>query len=256
MRIRCATLSRSAHRHWAKMLWANTETGKATASPGTFGTCPSCGAGLIPKCGSIVSWHWAHKSCDCDKWSEPESEWHIGWKRQFPSHWHELVMGPHRADVGTERGVIEIQRSSISAEEIQEREEFYKRMIWVVWAGDWCLYRHDGWHMRNFRKNNKEPELSGNLFDLLIEEKRQESIEYYRKQAKYAESAHEKAPHYQWSPPRKSWFVAQKPVFLDFGGPYLDRVKKMYKQGPFYLTCERFSRQSLICRWTERLKPL
>ena len=238
------------------MLWANTETGKATASPGTSGTCPSCGASLIPKCGSIVSWHWAHKSCDCDKWSEPESEWHIGWKRQFPSDWHELVMGPHRADVGTERGVIEIQRSSISSEEIQEREEFYKRMIWVVWAGDWCLNPILGWHRSNYEKIEKPPISNGNLFDFLGSwEEPEELKQYYKRQVAYARSAYGKKPHYRWSPPRKSWFAAQKPIFLDFGGPYLDRIKKMYTNGPFYLTCERFSKESLIHCWTERLKP-
>jgi hypothetical protein len=227
------------------VIWANTETGKATASPGASGTCPSCGSSLIPKCGSIVSWHWAHKSCDCDKWSEPESEWHIKWKRQFPSDWHELVMGPHRADVGTKRGVIEIQRSSISADEIQEREEFYKRMIWVVWAGDWRLEEYLLWHYRNIRP---EAQVGKYLYNPLP---KQQDEQIWMQ----ARSMQLKRPHYQWSPPRKSWFAAQRPIFLDFGGAYLDRVRKMYKNGPFYLTCERFSKQSLIRRWIEGLKP-
>lgn len=224
------------------MLWANTQTGKATASPGASGTCPSCGASLVPKCGSIVSWHWAHKSCDCDKWSEPESEWHINWKMQFPPDWHELVKGPHRADIGTERGFIEIQRSSISAGEIREREEFYKRMIWVVWAGDWCLEEYLFWHYRKFSPFTKR-----HIYG---------TPEPWERHAwEQARLMQLKKPHYQWSPPRKTWFAAQKPIFLDFGGPFLDKVIKMYTNGPFYLTCERFSKEWLIQSWFEKLKP-
>lgn len=42
-------------------------------------------------------------------------------------------MGPHRADILTSSGmVIELQNSPISPDEIEERERFYRRMVWLV----------------------------------------------------------------------------------------------------------------------------
>ena len=114
------------------MLWALTDGEKQLAQPKARGLCPVCGGEVIAKCGKIVSWHWAHKKCDCDPWYEPESEWHIQWKQQFPKEWQEVVIGNHRADVKTPSGVIELQNSSLTSSEIEEREVFYGRMIWVV----------------------------------------------------------------------------------------------------------------------------
>jgi competence CoiA-like predicted nuclease len=107
---------------------------KIEATPSSTGYCPGCGEQLIPRCGNIRVWHWAHKSShDCDTWHKPETEWHIGWKKLFGRENCEVVIHPHRADIlGNMNVVIELQHSKISAEEIEERETFYKKMIWVV----------------------------------------------------------------------------------------------------------------------------
>lgn len=102
------------------------------AAPGLRGTCPGCGGPVIAKCGTILVWHWAHEAADCDPWSEPESAWHLGWKAAFSRSRTEVVIGPHRADVVTPRDiVVELQHSPISPEEIEEREQFYDRMVWL-----------------------------------------------------------------------------------------------------------------------------
>lgn len=110
------------------------------AERGHTGTCPGCGSALVAKCGTIVSPHWAHHARpDCDDWSEPESEWHLAWKRHAPPERTEVVMGAnreHRADVVLPNGwVLELQHSALSAEAIREREEFYTReaggMCWL-----------------------------------------------------------------------------------------------------------------------------
>jgi competence CoiA-like predicted nuclease len=105
---------------------------------GTVGICPGCAGEVRAKCGEIVSWHWAHINADCDPWSEPETEWHRKWKGYFPADWQEVTKPPHRADVAGPDGVLEIQRSGISPEEIREREQFYGRMAWL-------LNGHDFW---------------------------------------------------------------------------------------------------------------
>ena len=129
------------------MRWANTGQGRSLAIPGTSGVCPACSGSVLAKCGEIVSWHWAHKAKDCDPWSEPESEWHRGWKARFPSDWQEIVIGPHRADVKTPFGVLEFQKSSISLATIKEREQFYGAMAWVLDASEWALMVQDSYGM-------------------------------------------------------------------------------------------------------------
>jgi hypothetical protein len=234
------------------MLWANTSDGKATATPRAQGVCPICGALLIPKCGSIVSWHWAHKASDCDHWGEPESQWHIDWKQQFPKEWQEVAMGPHRADVATANGVIEFQKSSISADDIQERERFYGKMIWVIWAADWCLTDHLRWHYKH--SSSAMGNQKTNLFDLLDPATRLKRKEEESEARRLAWLRQGKKPHYQWSPPRKSWFAARKPMFLDFGGDHLERIRRFYINGPpYYLACERILKEDLIKRWTAHL---
>lgn len=107
--------------------------------------CPLCDSILIKKCGSIKIWHWAHKSLiDCDEWSEPETRWHLEWKKFFKDNgWDiEVPIEKHRADaVSKNRIVYEIQNSIISSEKIEERNEFYKgrnyKIGWIFNAKDW-----------------------------------------------------------------------------------------------------------------------
>lgn len=112
--------------------------GRVTATPGARETCPGCFANVIAKCGEINQWHWAHeKGSDCDSWSEPESDWHLGWKEGVRPRNCEVVKPPHRADiVADDDRVIELQHSSIDPETIHERESFYGDMIWVFDAED------------------------------------------------------------------------------------------------------------------------
>jgi competence protein CoiA len=117
------------------MLYAyDQDKNKIEARPAASGFCPGCGTALIPKCGEIKAWHWSHKGRrDCDSWYEPETEWHQGWKRLFGREHCEVVVPPHRADIlGNFDVVIQLRRSRLSPKEIAEREEFYKKMIWLV----------------------------------------------------------------------------------------------------------------------------
>jgi competence protein CoiA len=109
------------------------------SEPGTAGACPLCDRPMVPKCGTLRVWHWAHKGkLQCDSWWEPETEWHRAWKGIFPSEWQEVVHfaadgEKHIADVKSADGwVLEFQHSPLAVEERQARTDFYKRMLWVV----------------------------------------------------------------------------------------------------------------------------
>ncbi|SEL62943.1 Competence protein CoiA-like family protein [Chitinophaga rupis] len=108
--------------------------------PGLFAVCPFCEAALVPKCGGVRIHHWAHRNDKmCDRWWEPETEWHRSWKNVFPAEWQEIILPDkgtgekHIADVCTSHDlVIEFQHSPINPQERITREKFYKNMVWVV----------------------------------------------------------------------------------------------------------------------------
>lgn len=110
------------------------------ATPDAKGACPGCGDPVIAKCGKQKIWHWAHKGTrTCDPWWEPETEWHRAWKANFPNEQQEVRHQDaetgewHIADVKVASGlVLEFQHSAISTDEIQSREVFYKKMLWIV----------------------------------------------------------------------------------------------------------------------------
>ncbi|TXJ29057.1 MAG: hypothetical protein E6Q24_05095 [Chitinophagaceae bacterium] len=121
------------------MLYALSKEGaRISATPGIEGYCEGCNALLIPRCGDINTWHWAHESCSCDSWNyEPKTYWHEQWQRRF--HVDDTEVGIkkngefHRADiVGNNDVVIEVQHSPLAESEIIKRERFYGNMIWVL----------------------------------------------------------------------------------------------------------------------------
>ena len=124
------------------ILALNEKKERIEATPHSVAKCPLCKTPAISKCGKLKIWHWAHKDLkECDPWSEPESEWHLNWKKKFPLECREVVIGCHRADIVTKEGtIIELQKSSISVEEIWERERFYRNMIWVLPADKYTSY--------------------------------------------------------------------------------------------------------------------
>jgi len=120
------------------MLYAKDSGGrKVRATPLARAYCPNCGTKVLAKCGEINVWHWAHKGADqCDSWADRESDWHRHWKSLMPPEQVEIVIEKngerHVADIVTKDGIIiELQSSHISPIEIEEREQFYDRMVWL-----------------------------------------------------------------------------------------------------------------------------
>ena len=164
------------------MLYAQSDSGEKI-SPTKYGRafCPFCNGVVIAKCGEIVYHHWAHQSkTECDEWHEPESDWHLGWKSQFPKESVEVTIKKdekrHRADIVGHKGtVIELQHSPISTVVIREREMFYENMVWV--------------------------------FDLA------------QKQHFFKRKGHISSEEFsfKWSSPKRSLFACKKHLYFDFG---------------------------------------
>lgn len=121
-------------------MYARTADGtRALAERGSIGHCPTCNEQLIPKCGEIRRWHWSHYTRpDCDSWHAVESDWHLGWKADFAARdclveQNLIVDGAHhRADIVTHKGIIELQATYLSVEDIRAREAFYgNTLVWI-----------------------------------------------------------------------------------------------------------------------------
>jgi hypothetical protein len=109
------------------------------AQPNLKGVCVGCGGSTLARCGQVRVNHWAHQGeRRCDTWWENETDWHRAWKNQFPSDWQEVIHyandgEKHIADVKTGEGwFIEFQHSHIKPDERRSREDFYKKLIWIV----------------------------------------------------------------------------------------------------------------------------
>jgi hypothetical protein len=134
------------------------ERGGPTHS-GERARCPHCEAEVIGKCGPIVIAHWAHLAeATCDPWAEQETDWHRSWKQRFLTGGAAIEVTldrngvRHRADVELSSGrVLELQHSSISVDELREREFFYRELAWLFdvrephAAGRFGLFTRDGY---------------------------------------------------------------------------------------------------------------
>lgn len=126
---------------------------RITASPGATGRCPQCESPMQPKCGQIVIHHWAHHARDdCDPWSEPESQWHLGWKRRLAQAGAHVEVTRksgelwHRADAAAGDWTLELQHSTLSIVDAWQRERFYgPRLAWL-----WDMTDPDRWERVHF----------------------------------------------------------------------------------------------------------
>ncbi len=171
--------------------------------------CPICEDEVIAICGEIIIPHWAHKTRDCDAFSEPETLWHKEWKEEFPESWREVVIGSHRADVKTLSCVIEFQHSPISQEDIADRESFYGNMIWVIDAKKFGLEPRREMLMQI---GGEKVFLQG------LEQSRPPSDGEYTS--------------FRWKHPRKSWWKSVKDKYFDMGEGWLLHMKKVYNKVP------------------------
>jgi len=193
------------------------------AEKGKTARCPLCFSETIAKCGDINVHHWAHKSLEeCDPWWEPETEWHRSWKMLMPSEQVEVTRAGHRADIVHASGiVVELQHSSISVEEIRERERAYHRMIWLFDGRG--LYRPKDIRRQSLIKRN--PTRSPLEIELALEQFTN-SLELRRKQ--------DDVYTFRWKHPRKHYGYTTAPCYIDLDDDLIFALKKLYLDKPPY----------------------
>lgn len=99
--------------------------------------CRDCGDAMRPRCGEVITWHWAHLADPdrvCVPGGERETEWHREWKATCADPDRiEVAQDNRRADVMTPYGwAVEFQHSSLDVGEVRSRErDWRRRMVWV-----------------------------------------------------------------------------------------------------------------------------
>lgn len=106
-----------------------------------FYTCPVCGGKVTLKRGKVTAAHFSHISGSCDDmWHYDLSEWRRSMQQLFSEKYREIPLKKdgvvHRADVLKDGIIIEFQHSPISAEEFQDRNNFYTalgyKVVWIL----------------------------------------------------------------------------------------------------------------------------
>lgn len=247
------------------MQYALIEGERREAIPGATGTCPTCGAATVAKCGPRIIHHWAHRGRrNCDPWWENETEWHREWKNRFPEECREVShTAPdgeiHRADIKTLTGIyIEIQHSSMTDAERESREAFYQNLVWVV-DGKPFQKNFDIYHMLPDPTSELAQDLvwekaqrhmdgaNSGIFFRVSENRKNDSgvtkatlrgglIEGMHRIKAEVEAAYRGHHQYDWVRPRATWLDARCPVYIDFGDDWLVRLEVYDETG---LKCVR-----------------
>jgi hypothetical protein len=98
-------------------------------------SCADCGADMIAKTGSVVTWHWAHRVHNPGCETAPETEWHLAWKALGLDGTQEVKVGRRRADVLAPGGfAVEFQDWAIDPAALQAREGDWAGQGGMAWV--------------------------------------------------------------------------------------------------------------------------
>ena len=206
---------------------------KSAPQKGIKGICIDCGTEMHAKCGNIKLHHWAHRAnLSCDSWWETETEWHRNWKNCFPESFREvsfldvLTQEYHRADIHTPSEItIEFQNSPLSTSELEARNNFYGKILWVV----------NGLKFKGFQLGKPMPdpndpalidfEFEGNIHLRFFRKSTAELITAFHPDIKSIKLS---SQHYSfaWKHPHVAWYNSVAPTFIDFGGHFLYWLRK------------------------------
>ncbi|MEJ6979416.1 competence protein CoiA family protein [Pedobacter sp. P351] len=232
---------------------------------GTIGICSGCGGEMISKCGQITVHHWAHRSkIECDLWWESETPWHRDWKDCFPEDFREVVLYNdsktefHRADIHTSNGVtIEFQNSPLSIPEVEKREVFYEKLIWVLNAK-----KFKGFHTSFGIPDPQCPALDGYQITRDVVPKYYANMErFWPKRMKSFRNLSN--PHLReitmstwhdsfiWKNPHKVWLETECPVFFDVGGFFLYLLKRKKQLTEDFLYLKKVRKTDFIRKYSQ-----
>lgn len=230
---------------------------KSGPEKGVSAICIDCGAEMHAKCGSIKLHHWAHRAnFSCDSWWETETEWHRNWKNCFPESYREVSFYDtiqneyHRADIHTPAELtIEFQNSPLSVAELQSRNNFYGKIIWVVNG-----LKFKGLQLGKPMPDPADPalqefEFSGDIHLRFARKSTNDILTAFHPQLKDMKLS---AQHYTfaWKHPHLAWYHSTAPVFIDLGGHFLYWLRKKQQVSAEFYYLQLVSKKQFIAHYT------
>ncbi|MDQ7947413.1 MAG: competence protein [Pedobacter sp.] len=191
-----------------------------------------------------------------------ETEWHRDWKNAFPHVYREQsfmdpILGQlHRADIFTPCGTtIEFQNSPIALHELQSREAFYPKLIWVV----------NGKKFKGFKILKALPDVDDvriadyefSLTQNLTMIRKSEVMNPLVKPKKltFHHPELKKIPftsHYYsfcWQNPHRVWYAAKCPIIIDFGGYFIYQLKHRRQLSGDYSYLHMMPKKTFIAQY-------
>lgn len=252
------------------MQYSIVEGEKVEARPNQRGVCMCCLQPTYSACGKINIWHWRHENSKmCDSWWEHETQWHRDWKSNFPVEWREVVHfneathEKHIADIKTKKGVVlEFQHSPISLDELNAREKFYQKLVWIVNASAF---------QKQFKIGNKLPDPASDFPPNLEFMDSRLNVVYHKKKVsnepgtqmieivdsykglsipQLIDRCYTRHHKFEWKNPRKVWYAANAPLFFDFNDGLLWRIQAEKRYPKFYIA-KRYTKQQFVAHYNK-----
>lgn len=191
-----------------------------------------------------------------------ETPWHKNWKKAFPPSfqevcfWDETTKQQHRADVYTPCGTaLEFQNSPIAMEELESRESFYPKLVWVLNGK-----KFKGFRILKHLPDVDDPRLSGFEFchsdhlsmirkaEFLNGIVKPKVLNFYHPELKNIPLT----SHYYsfcWKNPHRVWYQAKCTIVVDLGGHFLYQLKQRVQLSGNYPYLHIIPRKDFIAKY-------
>ncbi|WP_316838961.1 competence protein [Pedobacter gandavensis] len=191
-----------------------------------------------------------------------ESPWHRNWKKVFPASYREVSFEDkdlgelHRADIYTPCGTtLEFQNSPICLQEMESREAYYPKLVWVLNGK-----KFKGFRILKHLPDVNDPRLSGYEFchtDHLSMIRKQDLLQG-RGKTKVLNFLHPElrsiplTSHYYsfcWKHPHQVWYQSKCPLIVDLGGHFLYQLKQRKQLSGDYAYLHMIPRKDFIAQY-------
>jgi hypothetical protein len=192
-----------------------------------------------------------------------ETPWHSNWKNAFPAtyrevcFWDEANGHQHRADVYTPCGTtLEFQNSPISMEELESRERYYPKLIWILNGK-----KFKGFKVLKHLPDVDDPRLMNYEFchsDHLSMIRKADLLHGSAKRLNFHHPelrGIQLTSHYYsfcWKHPHRVWYEAKCPIIVDLGGHFLYQLKQRKQLSGDYAYLHMIPRKAFIEEYTTR----
>ena len=189
-----------------------------------------------------------------------ETPWHRDWKEAFPAAYREVSFSNssvgelHRADVHTPCGTtIEFQNSPITLEELESREAYYPKLVWVLNGK-----KFKGFRILKHLPDVDDPRLSDYEFchtDHLSMIRKDDLLSAKPKVLNFRHHELKNIPltscyySFCWKHPHRVWYQARCPLIVDLGGHFLYQLKQRKQYSGDYAYLHMIPRKEFISRY-------